>query len=762
MVRTEHTPHTSFEHAPRVRYLEFFNQQLNPGQQRAVAPLTGTFVVRAGAGSGKTRVITSRMLHLMLCHQVPAHTIIALTFTNKAAREMKERMERFMPGTALPFINTFHAYCMRLLRQWGHAIGLAQFSLLDESDQEKICKQILERATLPPYIKITPSKLVGMISHHKNSPIGSTDPWLAQIITMYEREKKLAHCLDFDDLLGVCKNLLTYHPDVLQAIQNSLSHILVDEYQDTNVVQHELLKLLSLQPETQDLAVHSLCVVGDEDQSIYGWRGATIDNMLNFTKSFKNVEHILIDQNYRSTQPILQAANSVIRHNQRRTIKNLWSNRPGGTSVRVISCASSYQEAGWIAHMIQEYQRTFPTKSCAILYRSHYLSRSVEEALVRDNITYTIMGGVRFYDRQEIKDILAYTRCMVNPYDRVSLLRVLNTPARGLGTTTQEALLELWGQEPLADALAILTLFAKTVPERKAQALLRVRELIQLGDSTSNPHDLLKLLVTQTGWHTWLKDQYEAEEAQERFKNVQELLHAAQAAVQRSVTTLAGFLEEVALMQEDPRTSASPHQVVLMTLHAAKGLEFPFVVMCGVEETVLPSTMSLATPDGIEEERRLMYVGMTRAQDCLFITHAQHRATWGTMTSQLPSRFLSELPADTARETIALMTPMAMKAHARLWLTQAYALDTPTKPIPSEPAPARRNPIAPAPDIAITRTDPAKTSANCFVPGQRVRHAQFGTGTVQEVQTKSEHVLVTVRFSAGVKKLSGSFLTPMF
>lgn len=436
----------------REQLNQFITQQLNHEQQKAVIQKNGVLLVIAGAGSGKTRIITARIAHLILNEHVPASSILALTFTNKAAKEMKERIELFLGDHAHPpYIGTFHSYCLRLLKKNNSLLDNQFISILDEDDQQKLLQSIITRNNIGK--QITAKQLSYQISHIKNQTLTPNqyetfnNKLFTSIYKAYEHEKQISKCLDFDDLLLETLKLFKKNPDFKKEFQETIRHILVDEYQDTNIVQHALLKQMSID-DSHTFISDSLCVVGDEDQSIYSWRGATVANIINFKQDFPQSNLIKIEQNYRSVQPILEVANKVIEHNKNRNPKQLWSEKQGSNRIRNLICLSDYHEAEVIAHLIKSSRQKRKEQSIALLYRTHFQSRTLEEGLIKHSIPYKIVGGVQFYERKEIKDLLAYLKLLINPFDRTSFFRIINTPSRGLGTKFEEQVHELWDNEP--------------------------------------------------------------------------------------------------------------------------------------------------------------------------------------------------------------------------------------------------------------------------------------------------------------------------
>ncbi|BDC34292.1 DNA helicase [Candidatus Dependentiae bacterium Noda2021] len=635
----------------QTTFNDFISNKLNPAQEKAVTTIKGPLLVVAGAGSGKTRVITARIAHLMINHDVQPHEIVALTFTNKAAREMKERIEQFLGSSKmLPFIGTFHSYCLRLLKKHAHLLDNPFISILDEDDQHKILQGIITRNGLNK--KITAKQLSYQISQIKNQSLHgiqydlANNKMIEEIYRAYEHEKTLSKTLDFDDLLLQTVSLLKKNSLFRNSLQHTIRHLLVDEYQDTNIVQHELLKYIALGNDKQ-FTIDSVCVVGDEDQSIYSWRGATVANILNFTKDFKNTEIITIEQNYRSAQPILDIANHVIEHNNTRNPKRLWSEKKGNDRARALVCLSEYQEAEAIAQLLKSITLKNKTlDSVAVLYRTHFQSRAIEEALIKHSIPYKIVGGVQFYERKEIKDILGYLKLSINPFDRPSFLRVINSPLRGLGAQFEELFHSRWSLEPF---LSFKDVAQKLIQENlltkvKQQSLIAFIDIFEAIDLQSSPEKAVEHILQRTNYYSFLKEEYEPQEAIIRIENIKELIGALHHLHSTGIKTIAQFLDEVALMQEHYRKEDSQgnNPVLLMTLHAAKGLEFNTVILTGLEEGMLPSTRSLTNEEQVEEERRLFYVGITRAEERILITHCRYRYTFGTMTDQRSSRFMGK------------------------------------------------------------------------------------------------------------------------
>ncbi len=739
----------------------FVTTQLNDQQKQAVTQTRGATLVIAGAGSGKTRVITARIAHLILNDNVDPSEIVALTFTNKAANEMKERIAHFLGDTAkVPFVGTFHSYCVRLLKKNSEKLPYPFFSILDEEDQKKLIQGILVRSGLQK--KVTAQQVAYKISRLKNETLSDEDvnsfDIFNQIYNAYEQEKRASKAFDFDDLLLEVLGLFNKHTDFKTEHQRNVRHVLVDEYQDTNSVQHALLKHMALDAKAE-LTLDSMCVVGDEDQSIYSWRGATVTNMLHFTKDFPGTTIIKIEQNYRSVQPILQVAHHVIQNNEQRNPKKLWSAKQATDRIRGVHCLSEYQEGQAIAHLAKAMLQKKQT--IAVLYRAHYQSRAIEEALIKASVPYKIIGGIQFYERKEIKDVIAYLRLVVNPFDRAAFFRIINTPTRGLGAKFEEQFHDIWHQQPLmtfADVAQKL-IADGTLGASKADVVISFLKIFKGLDATSSASTALDQIIIASAYLTYLKTSCEPEEAQERIQNIRELHSAVKHFEANNITTTDQFLHEVALMREESKTNKDTDTppVLLMSLHAAKGLEFDTVVLAGLEEGCLPSSRSLANNEAIEEERRLFYVGITRARERLLLTHSRYKYTYGTMADQMPSRFLGEIPTQLVpMQDCAYLNDIQLRTFFADWLGITHQSTVMTFS-PSKPATAaKKTPVKPT----VTQTSPAPSK---IVPGwkmhQPVTHKKFGMGTVQKIETRDDQtVFVTVKFKTGVKKIEGSFL----
>ncbi len=758
----------------------FVEQQLNTIQQEAIQKTKGPLLVIAGAGSGKTRVITARITHLILNEKVNPTTILALTFTNKAASEMKERILSFLQnGQEIPFVGTFHAYCLSLLKRHYNT----PFSILDSDDKQTMLTTLLKKSVL--YKKYTPQQITHAISMAKNTYSSSTQTLythfdnqaLKDLVAAYEHEKKISNCFDFDDLLIEAVRLFE-NAEFREKHQKTITHILVDEYQDTNHVQHALLKKMALSSHG-DYVVQSLCAVGDEDQSIYSWRGATVDNIMHFKNDFKQTTVIKMEQNYRSKQSILHVANEIIEHNRYRNAKKLWSDRTGTDCVRMIRCLSGYQEADIIARFCTLISKHKPNESVGILYRTHFQSRALEEALIKHSLAYTLVGGIRFYERKEIKDILAYLRLIVNPHDRVAFIRAVNCPTRGLGEKCIEHFLNAWNIKPDAPFMTIAqtVLDDHTITGVKAEQLQSFINLFTPFTAQSQATKAIEFLLHSIHYQDYLEKNYEKEEARERQANIKEFLNAAHYFATQGKTTLHSLLNEVALLQEqsDKNDKNKAPSLYLMTLHAAKGLEFDTVIIAGLEETLFPSSRATQDPRQLEEERRLFYVGITRARNALLLTLAQYRQTYGQMDAVAPSRFSFEIPPSlcktdnasswrthdsttyfsqwlkispsTPENNYQVFTPITFKAERSSIVT----------PPENQPLPAISSSLPQAHTQTKVITEASKTSPS-FKKHQTIKHETFGIGIIKDIEERSSNTIITAQFKQGIKKIDAKFL----
>jgi len=650
---------------------------LNGPQRDAVTHSGSPLLIVAGAGSGKTRVLTHRIAYLLAARDVHPGEIIAITFTNKAAGEMKDRVAALVgPRARLMWVSTFHSACVRILRAEHEHAGLrSTFSIYDADDSRRLMQLVARELDLDP--KRYPARgLAAQVSNLKNELIdpeefagrakGPNERALAEAYALYQRRLTEAHALDFDDLIMTTVHLLQSHPHVAERYHRRFRHVLVDEYQDTNHAQYVLVKEL-VGSGTDGVEPAELCVVGDADQSIYAFRGATIRNILEFERDFTNARTILLEQNYRSTQTILNAANAVIERNTSRKPKRLWSEQGPGEPIVGYVADTEHAEADWVGREIDRLCDAGQARpgDVAVFYRTNAQSRVFEEVFIRIGLPYKVVGGVRFYERKEVRDALAYLRAVVNEDDTVSIRRILNTPRRGIGDRAEACVEALAVRDRIsfgaalrraADAPGISTRAANAIAEFVA-LLDELRELA----ATAPPEDVLEAALTRSGYLAELEESLDPQDAG-RVENLQELVSVAREYTERAEAqaddggpgaTLAGFLEQVALVADADEVPADDpeHQgvVTLMTLHTAKGLEFPVVFLTGLEDGVFPHLRALGDNRELEEERRLAYVGITRARQRLYLSRAVTRSAWGQPSYNPPSRFVDELPAELIR-----------------------------------------------------------------------------------------------------------------
>lgn len=734
-------------------------KNLNPPQKEAVLHGEGPLLILAGAGSGKTRVITNRIAWLIRELGVRPGNILAVTFTNKAAKEMAERVRKLLGSDYVPYnISTFHSACGRILRQQIHHLGFdSNFAIYDERDSERLLKDVLTAMDLDD--KRFPPKGIGArIDDFKNrglfpedlDAIATGDIYNAKVVQIYaayQQRLKKCNALDFGDLLIQTVRLLSEFPDVRRQYQERFQWILVDEYQDTNPVQYRLIRLLAGERQ-------NLCVVGDDDQSIYSWRGADIRNILEFENDFPQVKVVRLEQNYRSTATILKAAGAVVSRNTGRKVKALWTENPHGEKIRYLRVESDREEARTVSREISRLRAGgVPLEEMAVFYRTNAQSRLVEEALVSDALPYHIVGGVRFYARMEVKDILAYLRVLDNPADEVSLKRIINVPARGIGNTTVDRIAALAARNgtsfyaALQDAVQGGGLTAG--PRGKVAAfgamLERFREL-----ATSMPlPELARCVMEESGYLARLKESRDEEDA-ERLENLEQLSAAMEEFSEKNPEAgLSEFLEQVSLVSDLEQGEQGKPSVTLMTLHAAKGLEFKAVFMIGMEERLFPHVRSLDDLDGMEEERRLCYVGMTRARERLYLLNARRRYLFGQEQGNQPSRFLKDIPPELLDDEGGMGSNGSGGALPR----QDWA----SRPGADTRSPAAHN-LAAAAEFSQSNEveivpEPPDEHEGVFI-GMRVRHAKFGLGTIRKIEGSGEGQKVVVWFNGvGPKKL---------
>jgi DNA helicase-2/ATP-dependent DNA helicase PcrA len=726
---------------------------LNPQQLEAVHATDGPVLILAGAGSGKTRVITYRVAHLIENRAVRPEQILAVTFTNKAADQMKFRVRSLLRAarSGEPLISTFHSLCVRILRREIEALSYTRdFTIYDEADQLQVVKAAMKDLKVDDRL-VTAKTIQSRISHAKNHEKTAQnlleDSWepswefTANVFNEYEKRLKKWNALDFDDLLIKTVDLFDKFPAVGEKYSTRFQYVMVDEYQDTNRQQYRLVRHLT--------RIHdNVCVVGDEDQSIYSWRGADIQNILSFEKDFPRVRTIKLEQNYRSTKNILAAASAVVANNEMRKGKSLWTQNPAGDLITYMEASDAEAEAMYVAERMLYHQKADPAAHIAVLYRTNFLSRILEEKLRRYNMKYRIVGGFSFYERAEIKDMISYLTVSLNPHDSVHLLRVINVPARGIGKTTTDALEELAAERGISvwDAIEVAIREAR-MPMRTLRGLevfyRMLAEFVQAAEELSNAA-LLEKIIAGTKYLEMLQEEG-TEDSENRIENIRELLTAAEESHERG-EKLRDFLDHAALVSDqDAYDEASP--ISLMTLHTAKGLEFPVVLIMGLEDGLFPHSRSIMEAAQLEEERRLFYVGMTRAENKLYLTSARFRRYFGNMDQQVsePSRFLAEVPQELVDEAGERRRKPAVKYDGASYDT----VDAVMKVLGG--AEKRSAPPYKQPE---TR----KKASGAWSLGTRVKHAKYGYGTILRTEGSGDDLKLTVSFiSHGLKKMIAKY-----
>ena len=733
--------------------------ELNEPQRRAVLHEGGPLLLLAGAGSGKTRALTHRVAYLIRERAVPAWQIMAVTFTNKAATEMRERLEGLLEQPELPWVATFHASCVRILRQDIAALGYSRdFTIYDDQDQQRLLRELIKAQNISEKI-LKPRAAAAFIDSAKNrgrlpealAGVRTDEQLLVSLYGLYQAKLKAANALDFGDLLLLTVRLLEDHADIRQRWQRRFSHLLIDEFQDTNRVQYRLMSLLA-GPET------NICVVGDDDQSIYRWRGAEVGNILGFDHDFPGATVIRLEQNYRSSQTILQAAGAVVGHNAERREKELWTENPQGDPLHVETSPDDLEEARFVADEISRLQyQGIGLRDIAVFYRTNAQSRTLEEALRARSIRYAMFGGVKFYSRMEVKDVLAYLRVLVNPSDSLSARRIINVPPRGIGPTTVD---RIAAYEQEAGGFFPACRRAVENGVLSGAAARRVTEFIRLIDDFHARMErlpfpqLMAELIQQSGYGPALQEEATKaltsdgrQEAKGRLENLEQLLagmeeHAA------AEGSLQDYLEQVALISDLDQYDPSEQRVSLMTLHSAKGLEFPVVFMTGMEEGLFPHARSGELGEDLAEERRLCYVGMTRAMRKLYLSHARRRRIFGTYQFNSPSRFLGEIPPEliSGHDAAKVIDSGSEAGHNLASLVDLVETGDQDTPEDSSSDRGSRKPSVP-------QSEPDEQE-NGLRLGLKVRHIKFGIGTVRRLEGQGDKQKVTIYFnSVGTKKL---------
>ena len=785
---------------------------LNERQREAVTTTDGPLLILAGAGSGKTRVITVRIAYLIAEHGVAPNQILAVTFTNKAAGEMRERVTQLLKGQSLssaPLVSTFHSLCVRILRRDIEALQQGytrSFTIYDQDDSVRVVKACVKDLGFDDQ-RTGARQVQSAISHAKNSGLDAEAyaariehgdekrTAIARIFKRYEELLVSNNALDFDDLLIRTVQLLRRNEDVRARYNDRFRYILVDEYQDTNSLQFALIRFLTEKQE-------NICVVGDEDQSVYKWRGADITNILNFEQHYPDTKVIRLEQNYRSTQTILDVAGAVVKNNTERKGKTLWTDNPSGERIRYYQAFDGDAEARFVAAKIEEHTRADRDIRAAVLYRTNAQSRVFEEALRRAGIAYNIVGGFSFYERAEVRDVVSYLKLALNPHDSIALMRVINSPARGLGKQTLDELERRARDYGVShwETIAILTEPGTTagVSPRAVAALKGFQEIITRLVALAQKEtasEVVKAAILDTGYERALKGE-NTEEAEGRLENLQELVNAAVDYDAQEGGGLRDFIDAAALVSDSDQYTRDA-QVTLMTMHAAKGLEFPLVFIAGMEDGLFPHSRAAADPAELEEERRLCYVGITRAERFLYVTHAMKRRVYGEEMASEPSQFLNEMPLDLmddlsrgaswlsfARNSATLENKHAARAlrgETRERQSTAYTgktydsvdsiaeffrqrgdklnRQTPaTSPAPSKPTlppqPIIKRRAAATGNASSPTTAAAAAAGGDFAPGSHVRHPKYGRGLVLRREGTGDATKLTVSFPGfGQKKL---------
>ncbi len=755
---------------------------LNPQQREAVTHGSGPLLVLAGAGSGKTRVITYRIAYLMGEMGVRPPNILAVTFTNKAAAEMLSRVDHLVPPTGgyRPWIGTFHSTSLRILRRYADRLGYTKaFAVYDTSDQMTLVRRCMREMNVNDEA-FPPRSILSRISHAKNELIGPVEyertnldffgARVAEVYRNYQKKLREYDAMDFDDLIGKYVELLEQHEDVRAELHDRFKHLLIDEYQDTNRAQYQLVKLLAGKEG-------NVMAVGDEDQSIYRFRGADINNILNFEGDFPGAKIIKLEQNYRSTGNILDAATGVVSNNIARKGKTLFTTGGKGDPVRVVTCSNDREEAQFVLQKISDMRSKYKLTDFAVLFRTNAQSRPFEEELLRANLPYSVVGGVKFYERAEIKDILSFVRLTVRPHDTPSIERVINVPSRGIGDTTLAALNEKAAEQNVS-LWTVVEGDLGFLPARAGKAIREFREIVHdlQRASTNAIPEFFDYVLLRTGYRRMLQESRDLQD-ESRLENLEELLNSAREYYEQNPqASLSEYLDSLTLMSDLDKYE-SQKGVTLMTLHAAKGLEYKVVFLAGMEEGVLPHSQSLEQNDDLEEERRLCYVGMTRAREILFCLHALERRLHGKFREQNVSPFINEIPEE-VREEVRLASSYRYASPQPSWRErpvqnrgynsppkgrpEAYTTPKP-KPKPADSvngvlsffqnAPVQFDPTA----ISAAKTQ-QQPGGSELKRGQKVRHEQFGVGTILTMEGNGPDAKLTVYFERfGSKKFVARF-----
>ena len=740
--------------------MQTFLDALNPEQRLAAETTEGPVLILAGAGTGKTRAVTFRMAHL-IARGVPAEAILAVTFTNKAAEEMQNRVSDLLLRAGVPperpWLSTFHSLCARLLRREAAAAGLARdFSIFDDSDQLAAIKLAMSTLKIEDD-DLQPRNVLSRISYAKNhaqtpemmrkDAFSPDARQAADIFVQYEKILAQSKALDFDDLLLRSARLLRENAPVREKWQRRFQYVHVDEYQDTNRVQYELLRLL-VGPQ------HNICVVGDEDQSIYRWRGADVSILLSFSRDFPDAKVVRLERNYRSTQSILDAAGAVVKNNSERLGKTLRAEHQGGANLRYFEARDAQAEAEFVAGELQNLIADDTSQTCAVEYRTNFQSRAFEEAFRRRGIRYKLVGGFSFYKRAEVQDALAYVRLAMHPDDDIALLRVLNLPPRGIGKTTLEALRETARKNSSSLWSAIEDFVTANVAGRSVAPLRSFLDLIarlQAALAGQSPADFIRYVLDETGYMAMLRDRNTPDDVA-RMENLQELTRAVAESMDAG-ESFTDFLDAAALVSDADAFEDKPG-VTLITLHSTKGLEFDHVFLTGMEEGICPHNRSINEEKGVEEERRLVYVGMTRARKTLTLTRAVYRRVFGNeqqLRASEPSRFLAEIPSELVDTARGSMAEIGQTRRYEPDPEYSYSADEFLRRVRRGPAPSARQARSTSP--TPFGRPPARRGGDNPLLGQKVRHPEYGVGTIVGVEGDDDDRRLSVTFPGrGTKK----------
>lgn len=731
---------------------------LNDKQQEALLHTTGATLVIAGAGSGKTKVLTTKITYLINDCMLEPWNILAITFTNKAAKEMKERIESLIGVMAHDvWIGTFHSICLRILRKHIDKLGYtSSFSIYDVSEQKTAIKQILKDLEIESKI-LTDKYLQSKISNFKNemknpadvevSPFDINMQTVVKIYEFYEKRLKENNAIDFDDIINLTIKLLKDYPEVKEEYANKFKHVLVDEYQDTNKSQFELIRLFT--------STHkNITVVGDNDQGIYSFRGADIQNILDFEKDFDNVKVVKLEQNYRSTKNILDVANAVIKNNESKYDKKLWTNQVDGEIVEVKKLTDEYAEARYIAkNIIESTKENYKFKDFAILYRMNTLSRAIEDVFIQEGIPYRVIGGLKFYDRKEIKDIISYLKLLENPSDNIAFSRVINEPKRGIGNTTLDKISKI----SMETGLSMYDITKRAAEFGLNKLYTQSYEFVQMIEEYRERKNELSLsrifegILRDSGYIKLLEEKSDTDDtAKNRIENLEEFYNViVEFEKEEAENTLAAFLENLALATDRDTNSEdedTDNVVTLMTLHASKGLEFPTVFLIGVEDGIFPSMKSLNSKEELEEERRLCYVGITRAREKLHITCSGKRTVYGKSTPSIVSRFIKEIPEELANIELETYQDRVNKTKQTTWSFNDETNSTKST-----------NSYFISADKFLENIKTKQTQTNTYIVGQRVLHKKFGEGSIQNIIPEGNDRILEILFDkVGFKRLMES------